>query len=86
MKLAALAQRGSKKDFVDIFALGRRCFSLRQMLDHYRKKYGVDDFAHLLYSLAYFEDADRERMPRMCWDVDWRDMKETLKSWLQALN
>ena len=31
MKLAAVAQRGAKKDFLDIYALGRRRRSLRQM-------------------------------------------------------
>jgi hypothetical protein len=37
MKLAAISQRGSRKDFVDLFALGRQGFSLQQMLDWYYK-------------------------------------------------
>ncbi|HJT77653.1 MAG TPA: nucleotidyl transferase AbiEii/AbiGii toxin family protein [Gemmataceae bacterium] len=83
MKLAAVAQRGAKKDFVDVYALGSRSGSLRQMLRWYQEKYTVSDLAHVLYGLAYFDDADRERMPRMLWDVTWRTMKETIRRWLR---
>ena len=82
MKLAAVAQRGSKKDFVDIYALGRR-YGLREMLDLYRRKYGVADVGHVLVALAYFDDADRERMPtllRRRWD--WSTMKATIRRWV----
>ena len=65
MKLAAVAQRGAKKDFVDIYALGQRSGSLKQMLRWYQKKYALADFVHLLRSLTYFDDADPERLPRM---------------------
>jgi hypothetical protein len=85
MKLVALAQRGSRKDFTDFYALGVRHTTLRQMLRWYREKYGAEDVAHVLYSLSYFEDADRERMPRMLWAVDWRKIKETLRQWQQTV-
>jgi hypothetical protein len=85
MKLAAVAQRGAKKDFVDVFALGSRSGSLRRMLRCYREKYAVEDLAHVLYSLAYFDDADRERMPRLLWDVNWRFVKETIRRWLRKV-
>jgi len=42
MKLAAVAQRGSKKDFVDVFGFGRH-FGLGDMLAFYREKFGVED-------------------------------------------
>ncbi|HWY87748.1 MAG TPA: nucleotidyl transferase AbiEii/AbiGii toxin family protein [Gemmataceae bacterium] len=85
MKLAAVAQRGAKKDFVDVYALGRRSCSLRQMLGWYQEKYSIQDIAHLLYSLAYFDDAEKERMPRLLWDMNWRKMKETMRRWLRAV-
>jgi len=85
MKLAAISQRGAKKDFVDIYALGRRSCSLRQMIRWYQEKFGVQDVAHVLYSLTYFVDADAERMPRLFWDVKWRNMKETIRRWLRAV-
>jgi len=85
MKLTALAQRGGKKDFVDIYALGVRRCSLRQMLRWYQEKYAVRDVAHVLYSLAYFDDADQQRMPRLFWDLRWRTVKGTIRSWLRDL-
>jgi hypothetical protein len=77
------SQRGAKKDFVDIYGLGVRSGSLRRMLRWYQEKYGVTDIAHLLYSLAYFEDADPERMPRLVWDVNWRTIKHTIQAWVR---
>ena len=81
MKLAAVAQRGSKKDFVDVFALGRH-FGLADMLASYRKKYGVADAGHVLVALAYFDDADRERTPMLLQRQPWSDVKATIRGWL----
>lgn len=84
MKLAAVAQRGAKKDFIDLYALGCAGVSLRQAARWYQRKYAVADVAHLFYSLAYFDEADRQRMPRMLEDADWRTVKQTLRDWLRA--
>jgi hypothetical protein len=60
MKLSAVAQRGSKKDFIDIYALGQKHCPLREMLRLYQQKYTIDDTGHVLYGLAYFDQANRE--------------------------
>jgi hypothetical protein len=83
MKLAAVAQRGSKKDFIDVFALGRR-FGLDDMLASYRKKYGVEDVGHVLVSLAYFDDADRERTPMLLQRQSWPGIKATIRGWVTS--
>lgn len=85
MKLSALTQRGSKKDFVDIYALGLRYFSLRDMLRLYQKKFSVEDMGHVLYGLSYFDDADKERLPKMFWDTDWRAIKKTIQGWVKEV-
>jgi hypothetical protein len=85
MKLSAISQRGSRKDFIDLFALGRHGFSLQQMLGWYREKFEVDDIAHLLYALVYFDDADAEPRPSMFWKVSWREVKETLQGWARTV-
>ena len=82
MKLAAVAQRGSKKDFVDIFALGQR-LTLRDMLAAYRRKYEVEDIGHVLYALSYFDDADAERMPVMLRPWTWVQIKTTIGRWVR---
>lgn len=79
MKMAAVAQRGAKRDFVDVYALCRRGLPLRSLVQWYQEKYGIEDIAHLLYSLGYFADADPDPMPKMFWDVNWRAVKKTLK-------
>ena len=84
MKLAAIAQRGSKKDFVDIYALGQKTFSLTDMLAFYRRKYDVQDIGHILYGLSYFDQAEKERMPRMIWNVDWKEIRKTVQSWVKT--
>ncbi|HZU36326.1 MAG TPA: nucleotidyl transferase AbiEii/AbiGii toxin family protein [Gemmataceae bacterium] len=82
MKLLALAQRGSKKDFVDIHALSQQPISLQQMLRWYRKKFAISDTAHLLYSLVYFDDAEHERMPTMLRTINWPAIKKDLRAWV----
>jgi hypothetical protein len=85
MKLSAIAQRGSRKDFVDLFALGQEHRPLAELLDLYRKKFDVHEIGHLLYSLVYFEDAEQERMPKMIWDIEWREVRKRIESWVQEL-
>lgn len=85
MKLAAVTQRGAKKDFVDVYALGRRHRPLAEMLRLYQKKYSVADIGHVLYGLVYFEEADSERMPRLLWDANWRTIKRTIQAWVREV-
>jgi hypothetical protein len=81
MKLAAVAQRGSRKDFVDVYALGRR-FTLDEMMELYRRKFAVRDAGHVVVALSYFDDADRERMPTMLRPWRWPAIKATIRSWV----
>lgn len=86
MKLAAIAQRGLRRDFVDIYALASKHAPLSKLLSLYRKKYSVEDTGHVLFALAYFDDADRERDPSLLWDVDWGSIKEEIRGWLRDLS
>jgi hypothetical protein len=85
MKLSAITQRGSRKDFVDLYALGQTGQALRDMLAWYREKFGVEDLGHVLYALAYFDDAEAERMPRMVWKTSWKEIKQTIQIWVRDL-
>jgi hypothetical protein len=86
MKLSAVAQRGARKDFCDLYALGKTSFSLQQMLRSYQKKFGVQDIGSVLYGLVYFDDAENERMPRMLWNVNWQEIKKTIEEWLKGVS
>jgi hypothetical protein len=83
MKLSAIAQRGSRKDFVDLYALVTAGHSLAAMLEAYQKKFGVQEIGHLLYALSFFDDADGERMPRMIWRVSWPAVKRSVRGWVR---
>jgi hypothetical protein len=86
MKLSAIAQRGARKDFCDIYALGKKAFSLSQMLGFYQKKFSIRDIGSVLYGLVYFDDAESERMPRMLLDVGWREIKNTILGWVKEVS
>ncbi|NJM41730.1 MAG: nucleotidyl transferase AbiEii/AbiGii toxin family protein [Anaerolineae bacterium] len=85
MKLVAITQRGAKKDFIDIYALGQGTLTLAEMLRLYQRKFDTQDIAQVLYALGYFADADPEDMPRLYLNTDWRTIKRTLESWVREI-
>lgn len=78
MKIHAIEDRGTKRDFVDVYFLSKK-YTLEEMFSFYQKKYGVleDHLYAILRSLDYFEDAEKETdMPKMLTSVDWEEIKE----------
>lgn len=86
MKLAAIASRGARKDFIDVYAIGTHHKPLQDIIPLYQEKFGIRDIGHLLYSLTYFEDAEQESMPEMIWDLDWPTIKSTIQDWTRTLS
>ena len=77
MKLLAITNRGSRKDFVDLFTILRDGPVLKEYLELLPDKYGkgrVNDYQVLL-SLTYFDEAENEPMPRMLEPFDWGECK-----------
>ena len=85
MKLVAIAQRGFKKDFLDIYAICKRHKPLSELLELTAKKFALEDSSSILYGLTYFEDADRERTPEMLWRIDWRRVKGEIREWVREV-
>ena len=83
MKLSAIASRGARKDFIDVYALGRSGFAIADMLAQYRSKFAVEDAGHVLMSLTYFDDAELEEMPELLWQIDWPEVRQTIESWVR---
>ena len=75
MKLAAIASRGSRKDFIDLWLLVTRYWPLSDCLGLYRKKFAARDIGHVVRSLTYFDDADEEPPLRLLIDLDWEEIK-----------
>jgi predicted nucleotidyltransferase component of viral defense system len=77
MKLNAIAGRGSKKDFIDLYYLLNE-FSLREMLDFYNQKY-LDGSEFMVYkSLSYFEEANIQPQPNVFFDFNWETCKQKI--------
>ena len=82
MKLVAISQRGSKRDFIDLACFLRHYphTSLAELLALLGRKYGKINRAHHLRALTYFADAESEPMPRMRWALDWAEVKKQLET------
>ena len=83
MKLAAVASRGSKKDFVDLWVLITRHEPLWSYLRAFRKKYAARDVGHVLRSLVYFSDAENEPPLRLLVPLDWNVLKRDFERWVR---
>jgi len=77
MKLAAIQQRGLKRDFIDLYCL-LQDIPLERAVALYTQKYGALAGGSLVYALTYFADADAEPTPRLRIPLAWRTVKAFL--------
>ena len=84
MKLNAIANRGSKKDFWDIHALLNH-LSFDEMLSSFQQKYPHASSWGLEKSLAYFEDAEKEPDPVNLTSVQWSQVKAGILAQIRLL-
>ena len=77
MKLSAIAGRGSKKDFFDIFYL-LKSYSFDKMFELFKKKFQNTNEFHILKSLTYFDDAELEPDPKMTEKIEWNTVKSII--------
>lgn len=77
MKINAIEGRGTRKDFIDVFYLLQR-FSLSEILGFYQQKYPEYSIFRALMSLTYFNDAEKQNMPKMFKHDTWEEMKSTI--------
>ncbi|MCQ2084274.1 MAG: nucleotidyl transferase AbiEii/AbiGii toxin family protein [Bacteroidaceae bacterium] len=79
MKLSAITNRGTKKDFIDLYFLLKE-FSFSELIDLYLKKYAGAQLFTVLKSLTYFEDAETDPMPVMLNPINWEEVKTVIVS------
>jgi len=77
MKLSAVAGRGSKKDFYDIFYF-LKTYSFDQMFKLFEKKFPNTNKFHVIKSLTYFDDAEIEPNPQTIEKIIWTEIKNTI--------
>ncbi|MGB9720040.1 MAG: nucleotidyl transferase AbiEii/AbiGii toxin family protein [bacterium] len=78
MKIDAIATRGLKRDFIDLYFICKAGYSLTKLLNSYDRKYKnlASNLIHIQKSLVFFDDAEPEKMPNMIKPVDWEDVKK----------
>ena len=82
MKVNAITNRGTRKDFYDLYELLKE-FSLKEIIDSYKEKYKIDNVEMALRSLIYFSDAEdnKERNNKiisLC-NEDWEKVKDVIE-------
>jgi predicted nucleotidyltransferase component of viral defense system len=79
-KFKTISQRGSKKDFFDVFAVVRsKMLTIQDGVTVFKKRFeatGINNY-HVLRSLTYFEDAEEEPDPVLLRrnDFGWEEVK-----------
>jgi hypothetical protein len=76
MKLDAVASRGSRRDFIDLYFLAQH-YPLPDLWALFAAKYASvsPNLVHLAKALTYFSDAELEPMPHMLAHVEWNGVK-----------
>ena len=77
MKISAIASRGTKRDFVDLYVLAKE-YGLKQLLGWFTTKFSKTNYSmlHILKSLSYFEEAEQDPMPYMLTSLSWEEVKQ----------
>ena len=77
MKISAIASRGTKRDFVDLYMMAQG-EGLGTLLGHFQKKFAQANYnlVHVLKSLVYFGDAEKDPMPDMLMSLSWDEVKQ----------
>jgi len=87
MKIAAISDRGVKRDFIDLYFICKEGIPLSYLLKLYDRKYKKlkINLVHIQKSLVYFDDAEKDEMPRMIRKVSWEDIKKFFENEVRKL-
>lgn len=77
-KLNAIERRGARRDFYDVYeALDH--FSISQLIGFYQEKFSTTSITHLVKSLIYFGDANKEKDPVLIKTPSWDEVKKRIE-------
>ena len=76
MKISPITSRGARRDLIDLYAAAQ-LHALPELLRLFHQKYARVNYSqvHVLKSLTYFEDADKEPMPEMLAPITWAEVR-----------
>lgn len=90
MKVVAIGDRGSRKDFYDLYAiLSRKVLHIDQILKDVIAKYSLpeDNLYHYLRAFTYFEDAIRspDIQPMLRMNIQWAEVEDFFRNLAKSL-
>lgn len=85
MKINAVTNRGSKKDFIDLLALHENGVSLELALDLFARKYGPAGKFLAIRSLSWFDDAEEEPDPLFLNGWTWPQVRSRMRQLAKSL-
>jgi predicted nucleotidyltransferase component of viral defense system len=83
MKLQAISNRFSKKDFWDIELL-LQTYPLRRMIELFKLKFPPIDTGYIIHSLTNFENANIEEDPICLIHKTWKEVKHSIQEKVMA--
>ncbi|MFH0956059.1 MAG: nucleotidyl transferase AbiEii/AbiGii toxin family protein [Candidatus Falkowbacteria bacterium] len=77
MKIIAISQRGTKRDFFDLYWCSKNIAPLKTFILKLKTQYPsvAHDYHHILTSLVYFADAETDPTPKINFKASWRQVK-----------
>ncbi len=86
MKIIAISQRGRKRDFFDLYWYCANGGNLEEIFSRMLKQYPQKHNApHILKSFTYFDDAEKDPMPRINFAASWPEVKAYFRREVPAL-
>lgn len=78
MKLVAIMDRSTKKDFVDLYTLAHRDIPLDRMFELYDQKYHVleENVYSIIRALRYFDEIETSDVPKMLTSLSWEEVRQ----------
>jgi hypothetical protein len=87
MKIEAIASRGARRDFYDLYFICHAGLSLDAALDAFRARFASasPDVYHRLRALTFFDDAEREPEPVLLRPVPWAEVRSFFEAGARRL-
>jgi hypothetical protein len=87
MKIEAIASRGARKDFYDLYFICQSGLSLQQAIAAFQKRFASaqPDLYHRLRALTFFDDAEREPEPNLVRLADWSAVRTFFVAQVKAI-
>lgn len=87
MKIDAIASRGTKRDFIDVYFIVKNFYPLLEILKQFEIKYSAVNYnmVHVKKSLVFFEDAEIDPMPQMLAQVSWEEVRKFFENEVERL-